>query len=235
MAPGITTLALVRDLAKSRADMVGSSFVTDAEWLAFINGSYYELWGLLCTAFGEDYAVATAQATTDGVNDRIVLPDDFFKLQGVDLQASGTPTGWVTLKRFQFQERNKVTLPFVPVSGIYAPRIRYRINDGYLWLSPLPAAGLGLRIHYTPRLYALVNDSDPIDGVSGWEEYIVVDAARKALLKEESDVSELVREKTMLIQRIEAEAANRDPGEPPSVADVERGGVAITDGYGTTY
>ena len=59
------------------------------------------------------------------------------------------------------------------------------------------------------------------DGVSGWEEYIIVDSAMKCLQKEESDVSVLFAQKNALIQRIEAAAENRDAGEAECVQDME--------------
>jgi hypothetical protein len=203
MNPGQTTLAALRDAAKQRADMVNSRFVADPEWRTLINGSLYELYGLLIQKYGDDYYVATATATTNGYEDRIVLADDFLKLLAVDLQQSN---GWTTLKPFSFAERNR--------------------------LGGMPRAGYVLQIHYIPRLSALVNDVDLVDGVSGWEEYVVVDAARKALLKEESDTSGLEREKAALVQRIEAEAAQRDAGEPATVAEVQYGGYDIVDLWG---
>jgi len=58
-----------------------------------------------------------------------------------------------------------------------------------------------------------------IDGVNGWEEYIVVDAAIKCLQKEESDCSVLLAQKAAIVARIESEASNRDAGMPSTVSD----------------
>jgi len=58
------------------------------------------------------------------------------------------------------------------------------------------------------------------DGINGWENYIVVDAAISMLDKEESDVSSLARKKAGLKQRLEDMAENRDSGEPDVVQDV---------------
>lgn len=65
------------------------------------------------------------------------------------------------------------------------------------------------------------NDSTTIDGISGWEEYIVIDAALKAMGKEESDPSILGQQKLMMKQRLIDMAANRDAGNPATVADTQ--------------
>lgn len=60
----------------------------------------------------------------------------------------------------------------------------------------------------------------PIDGVAGWEEYIVIDAAIKCKDKEESDVTVLAARKVEKKKEIEGISANRDTGAPARVADV---------------
>jgi hypothetical protein len=67
----------------------------------------------------------------------------------------------------------------------------------------------------------LASDTDTVQGVSGWTEYIIVDAAIKMMQKEESDVSVLIAQKQALLARIEAMAHNRDAGMPSTVADAQ--------------
>lgn len=52
-----------------------------------------------------------------------------------------------------------------------------------------------------------------------WLEYVVVDAAIKCMVKEESDPSALMAQKVALIQRLESAAENRDAGSPMTVQD----------------
>lgn len=59
-----------------------------------------------------------------------------------------------------------------------------------------------------------------IDGISGWEEYCIVDVSIKIKDKEESDVSVLGARKAALKARIEEVAINRDPGSAAKTADV---------------
>ncbi len=210
-------LSELRLAAQQRADMVNSAFVSTAEWTTFLNGSYYDLYDLLIQKFGDDYFVNQSSATTSGTTQMITLPADFYKMVGVDLLVSA-PDWWVTLRPFEFAERNRFALRnYQSFYGL--SNLRYHLQGGNLMLSPQPAGGQTLRIWYIPRLAPLVNDTDIADGVSGWLDFVIVDAARKALAKEESDTSALVGELMALKERIEAAAENRDAGAPQTVSD----------------
>ena len=229
---GLTTLATVTLQAQQRADMVNSGFITPAEWTSMINASYQELYGILITAYGEDWEfTATYNFNSDGVNEMFALPSDTFKIMGVDCQwQAGNTSSNVTLKRFNMRERNRFAAPFyaaLPGVPFIAPM--YRIQGGNIWFKPIPAV-LPFMVYYAPRLQILVNPTDTLDGVNGWEEYIVCDAAIKAMQKEESDCSVLMAQKMALLKRINDEAANRDIGDPATVTD-----VYATGGYAGSY
>ena len=59
-----------------------------------------------------------------------------------------------------------------------------------------------------------------VDGVNGWEEFIIVDACIKALAKEESDVSVFAARKQGLQARLNSEVENRDASSSQQVADI---------------
>src|SRR4051812_35733925 len=151
---GATSFGAIITAAQERADMVNSSFITDAEWRAMANASLQVLWDKLIEAYGNDYEVQSAFAiTTDGTNDHYALPTDFYKLLGVDLQLTGSSTtaaGWVTIWRFNFAQRNQWTLPNVTTLWGRS-NMRYRLSGGYIWFAPLPAGGQSLRLWYAPR------------------------------------------------------------------------------------
>lgn len=195
-----TTLLQLRDRAKEESDNVNSSFLTDAEWNKLLVSSYQELYGLIVQTYGNDYYVQTTPfvITTDGINQLFALPSDFFKMLGVDLLIGGT-SNYVSLKPFDFADRNQLNVG---------------ANGG------IPMAGQTVRLLYVPLPTLPTVDASTIEGVNGWEEYIIVDAAMKALAKEESDVSVMALRKQALIERLEAEAENRDAGSPATVADV---------------
>lgn len=225
--PGTVTLLSVRTQVRQRADMVNSQFCSDAELNGFISGSYKELYDLLISSYGNDYSVATPVTfQTDGTNDKYSLPDGtlysgapaFYKLLGVDLQVQGASGAWLTLKPFAFAERNRFS-PYGIQSLFSSAVLRYRLLGNQIWFTPLPQSGLTVQLWYIPEPSTLSADADTFDGISGWEEYVVIDAAIKAMQKEESDVSVLMAQKQAIGKRIEAMAESRDPGSPATVVD----------------
>lgn len=215
----VATLSELRTLAKQYADMVNSNFITDSEWNAYLNLAYFELYDLLIQKYGDDYYVADPYSfTTDGTSYFYDLPSDFYKMLGLDLQLGNSQTSWVTIRPFMFIDRNRYAVPnFQSFYGV--TNLRYRLNDSRLFLTPTPAAGQTLRLWYIPRLSELTSDSSTVDGISGWQDYLPIDAAIKALGKEESDTSVLQLRKQQLIQRIESAAEGRDAGSPQTVGD----------------
>jgi hypothetical protein len=211
------TLASIRAAAKERADLVQSSFITDSSWRDYINGGYYELYDRLITAYDNDYNVAEPYVfITDGVTERWPLPPDFYKLMGLDL--SQDLVNWVPIHRFNRVERSRYVA--TPPGSLGQGRIRSRLSGRYLWLDPRPGPGLGIRALYVPRLTKLTLDTDVLDGISGWEEYVILDATIKAKIKREEDASDWKEAKLNCGQRIDSVAENRDTSEPFTVVDL---------------
>lgn len=234
-AIGMECLGNIRLYAQQKADRVNSNFVGLAEWNKYITESYKELYDILIQKFGDDYYVAQPFSyTTSGSQQLYPLPADMYKLLGVEVALNPfDPNSWVSLRKFEFIQRNLWNYPNVyTFRGV--TNLRYRMNGTNLMLVPQTQAGQTVRIWYAPRPAVLIQDIATIDGVSGWEEYIAVDAAIKALAKEESPVEVLMAQKAMLIQRIESAAENRDIGEPETVSDSKMRNLAWTDdsGYG---
>lgn len=214
------TLTELKNAVRQRSDMENSQFVKDTELTSYINQSYFELYDLLVQKYGDNYFVASPYSfTSDGVNDEYTLPTDMYKLLGVDLALSNSTDSWVTIKPFNFAERNRYAVPnFQSFYGI--TNLRYRLMGNKLKFTPIPQANQQFRLWYVPRLTTLVNNTDVVDGISGWTEYIIIDAAIKCLQKEESDTNVLMGQKLAIIQRIENASENRDAGFPRTVADV---------------
>lgn len=209
------TLAQLRVEARYRADMERSQFIKDNELTTYINKSIAELWDLLCEAYGSDYNVESVDGSTVADQDAYDLPADFYELKGVDMRL--TNNDWVTLERFNFNERNRWQTSRA-WDGI--SEVRYRIVGNQIRFSPTPGASTEYKIWYVPTATQLTDDGDTLDELNGYSEYIVVDTAIKMLQKEESDVSLLLAQKEKLAQRIRDKAANRDAAVAATVQDV---------------
>ena len=69
--------------------------------------------------------------------------------------------------------------------------------------------------------------------ISGWDEYVVIDAAIKAATKEESWdlVNSLKADRETILDQIIEAATNRDQGQPNTISDT-RGNTGFFDGGG---
>lgn len=216
MARKVTLLDL-KKRSRERADKVGSGFIQDSELVSYINSSACELYDLLVSAYGDDYFMNSYSFQTVGQTESYNLPSDFYKLLGLD-QKIGQE--YLTLKPYQFNERNKYRLGtyWNALSGVGGPR--YKLSADKISFLPVPDGQYNITLHYVPVCPLLVGDSDLFDGVNGWEEYIVIDAAIKMLQKEDSDCSLLVVQKQKIESRIENMKENRDAGQSFRVTDV---------------
>lgn len=212
------TLTTLRARTREHADAVNTQFVTDAANSvdAFINAGLDELYDLLVEKFGNDYFVSSAAFTTVVGVSTVALAADFYKLLGVDLTVG---TDVVDLRRFEFKERNSYRSATLQ-SGSDVPR--YRVEGSNLRLYPAPTGAWAGVIWYVPTRTLLVNANDSCNFPNGWEEFAVLCAAEKILLKEESDISGIDALKQAQLQRISAAAENRDAGEPARVTDTQR-------------
>ncbi len=234
--PGQTTVGNIRLECQQRINKENSQFYTTQEWNSMISQSYKELWDILAQKFGDDYFVATPYTYFTGLNTQFYpLPADFKALLGVDGSLNvNDPNAWFTIKQFEFAQRNLYNYPNV-YTFYGATNLRYRLNGTNLMLVPTQQGGITVRIWYVPRPNQLINDTDTVDAIAGWEEYIVADVAIKALAKEETDVSIFAAQKMALLKRIEEAAENRNIGEPQRVTDIRRVNSAWGTGFGADF
>lgn len=228
--PGIVNLADLRLQAQQRSDMVNSQFISTTEWNRMISQSCKELYDILIQKFGDDYYVASTYTYTTANGQQLYpLPADFYKLFLVEVALNpGDANSWVTIKKFERIQQNLWNYPNVyTFYGI--TNLRYRVDGQNLHIVPLPTGGQTLRLTYAPRPQVLMADTDAFDGISGWEEYVVVDAAIKACIKEETDASALYAQKKDLLKRIEEAAENRDIALPETVSDSQRTNFAWSE------
>lgn len=260
--PSSTTMTLgqLMSATRQRADMFPAGyapslvntnyFVTDPELISYINQSFFELYDLLVTLDEEYYIATPVIFTTDGASFLFPLPDGTiqftnaitgatgfvappaYKVTGVDLGISAGNNAWVTLDRFQMIERNKYVYPQVTSTFMGVLRCKYKILGNNLMFIPPPAGNQQVRIWYIPRLTTLAALTDVCDGISGWTEYIITDAAIKCLQKEESDTGNLMTQKAALIKRIEDAATSRDFGRPATISDTRN---RAQNGFGTGF
>lgn len=205
------TLSYLKEQVRARADQQNSQFISDTELLGFINGSASALYDMLVEV-AEDYFIKKSVITilTD-VTD-YDLPSDFYKVLGVDYYVNSKP---VPMSRFNFRDRHLYNY-----LDARPEIVRYAVWGSQLIFKPRAPNIATVNLWYVPRITLLVDDTDVLDGVNGWEEYIILDAAIKCMIKEESDPSALITQLTLVKDRIKTMSKDRDQGEPRTTTDI---------------
>lgn len=220
--PGETTVGNIILECRQRTNKEKSGFYTSQEMTSMVSQSYKSLYDKIVTAYGDDYYVATPYSYTTGQNQQLYpLPPNFYKLLLLEVALNPQdPNSYVTVKQFMFRQKNLFNYPNqYTMYGI--TNIRYRLNGNNIMIVPQTQGGQTLRIWFAPRPSQLINQTDLVDGISGWEEYIVADVCIKMLAKEESDVSVYVRQLEVMDKRLDEMAKNRNIGEPQTVTDTK--------------
>lgn len=194
--------------------MERSRFILDPEWNSMINLSAKHLYNMLVEKNEEFFVGPSTPLAVDGTNQSYNLPSDFYKLKAIDYTLNGVKT---QMKRWVWAERE-----FLKDN---CWELRYRIIGNTLKFYPVPSAQ-SFDVYYIPVLATLALDTDTMDGVCGFEEWVIWDVAIKALMKEESDVKDQLMERAKIESEIEDWAKVRDEAQPDRVQDVQ-GGLSI--------
>lgn len=92
-------------------------------------------------------------------------------------------------------------------------------------IRPVPQSQFLLRVEYIPRA-STESYSDPptdpvVNGINGWEQWVVLVVARTLLDEEESDTTGIERELARLESRLASLASNRDEGRGERIQDTQ--------------
>tara|TARA_R100000406_G_scaffold41169_1_gene27503 strand:- start:8789 stop:9469 length:681 start_codon:yes stop_codon:yes gene_type:complete len=208
----------LRTRARRRADMENSTFVSDAEIQDYLNSSISELHDYMVKSY-EDYFVSeqtySAPIATGGAN----LPDDFYKALGVDYESGGITS---TLRAYSFSDRNVYNTPYAVVDRLAEPM--YKVEGNKIKLIPTNSQSGTITLYYVPQATQFSSTVTEIENViPGYEEYVVVATAIRMLMKEESDISVLERERQQLASRIIRAITPRDVSGSFAIRDVRKG------------
>ena len=236
--PGQINLGYLRYMSQLKADKLNSQYLTTDEWNFNINQSTNELYDLLVDKFGDDYFFAPPllipltganfYPLPNGSNYPVngVFSPALYKLNGIDANVSGAAlgpnAGWVPLARSNWSDRDRYTTwpgQAGALNNIY--QMSYRMMGNNLFLFPANMNML-IQIWYVPILTQMLQDTDMMPfSISGWSEFVIIDAAMKAMIKEESSEKWglLAQTKGGLIERIEVTAANKDVGQSNAVSN----------------
>ncbi len=210
---------------RQRTDQETSSFISDAELMDYIDGSFADFYDQI-TGLYEQYNLTYATIVTTQDTQIYNLPANFYKAQGIETSVSGGRK--VSLNRFEWADRNNAVDDYGQVSDV-GTNIEYNIMGNTIMFNPQPQPGLEVTVWYTPVAPKLISKSQIVDGVNGWEELIIADACIKVYEKQEADPGVFQAQKKRMIERMQEMGQNRDAVKPRKVSDAR--GLYTGGGY----
>jgi hypothetical protein len=192
-----------------------------------------KLYGLFSRVDGQPYYLSSVPFATNSTTDTYRLQQeipvsDFMKLRGIDVNFGQNIVQ--TARSFMWHERNR----YKWLGGwVYTQPLAYRMIGNAIKLMPNPGGVFQCMLWYTPAPPVLMQPGDTFDGINGFEEYAILDAAIKLLVRQErlEHAQVLMQMQEAEKQRILTEADNRDAEEPERIQDVT-GPMGVVDGYG---
>lgn len=220
------TLGELRNGIKDRAELptlTATTFITSAEMQRWINQSAKRLMALMISAYGEGHFVTQQTLTTTADQQYSVLPvspssvaTDMFRIIGLRVTLDGTR---VQLMRAEAElidtedDSNQFAWTLA-----YPPRWQFRelLDQRFLW-SRTPQDAHVVTIHYVPYFLFIDRSSEPatiseltddsdhhIRSWLGYEEWVVLDCAIKALKRQTRPAEEW---QALKVEQQEIEAA----------------------------
>lgn len=206
-------LGTIQARVLQRANLEGAaSFVTNAELTDYINASLAEWWDeVRATTWGGTYARSSFSFSTASGTQAYALPLDFLSMISVDVFVTpGSPV--ITAVAYQEEQRNIFRNFPINFGWTYASPIYYQIQGPNVSFIPIPLGAYNVTLNYYPTAPMLNDPDDSFDSVNGWEEFVVLDAAIKCLVKDgQLDmVAALKEDRERQRERIRAMASRRD-------------------------
>ncbi len=227
MALPTRTLAQLRDEARQRADAEGKlERFPDVDVTRNVNKGIQRTHDFLITNGWHEYLLEVTTLTTVADTATVALPvtPPFYKLRHLRVTYNG--------RDHRLHPIGDEDIPYQTNVNSKNPLYwRYQIHGANLRLFPTPSSAETLTMHYIPSPTLLVEDTDTYNGWNGWEEMVVLHAARLIALKDATgptlaNIDLLLKEEEMRLIEL---APERDVGAPEHVIDI------APDGYDDDY
>lgn len=215
----MATVAQIDLRAVQRADMEhsGSSSSTSTERLPLMNKWRNALFALLVESGLDSVPESEYDITADG-SATYALPDDYYSAVSVFHLEGDTVIA-------RLGRHSGRTYP-ESFGTDYADTYRifgYR-TDAVIQFAPRPASG-NYKVVYVPAPTDLVATTDEVDGVLGWEEFIVCGMAKDMLIKDNAPgplIGLVIDDLDRMEKRIRQEGMMRDLAEQKFVENTRR-------------
>lgn len=233
---------------RERADMVDSQFVSSPELQRFLEAAWQELYSIM-VASGEDLFIRRVRITGSAADPLVTENGDLIVTENGDVLIVGgvVPVGsYINLPAqikalrlvrlvndIRLRKATLHDLELIQNSTRSGKPQFYRLDmdpaNSYLRLElyPQPNASYEYDVFYVPALslQEFLTSSFVSIPVRGWDEYLVITASAKCKDKEEAEISNLMKERDILLERIRADLVPFDKSEPDQVVQMSRAGT----------
>jgi hypothetical protein len=214
------TLGQILSTIRVRADIKNATDRwPDADLIDRVNQSYSDLWDEILKAHGHEPYLQTFDLQTVANTSTYALAPDFYQMHSVKWVLGAE---LVELEPFELHEMvGQYTLVWP-----YGPRPRWRAigldpvtNVAQVMFDPIPTASNNrIRTFYVPHApifdTAGGDNSKPINGFNGYENYVVWDVAAQILEEEDRDSTTFLRRREESRQKVMGTAPHRNSAGP---------------------
>lgn len=174
------TLGQLIDDARDIADRGGATQRhTDARVTRYLNQAI-QRWSLEVNYSGHSWTVTAASGTTTSSTNEYALPSDFVQAYSVELIDDNVE---YMLQPFERLERTDFEAHYLTIQEQGRP-IWFRLDGSNITLLPEPDAQYTYVIRYLAAPTDLAATADTLDGIAGWEDWVVHRAALAMLTKD---------------------------------------------------
>lgn len=230
-----TALAL---RARERADMVGSTFVSDAEVLRYLENGWQELYGVIVIDNPKSLRLERTHTVNEGVATVGIGVDGTAKFEVKRIHAVLLLEGGVEMELLRPAALREILSTYR--TGARGRPMAYELNGiisaslpdktfQQLRIGPIPDKAYQVKLFYSPMLKLTdlipLEEGESASGIphNDWAQYVVLCAAIAMRDKEESDTSVLLAEKAHLLENMRSSWNPDDVSEADRVVQVSAG------------
>ena len=224
------TLANLRADVRQRADVEGfTGRHPDTQLTRYINESCQALREIVSEAGWPYYLTAENQTMTTGQG-YVLSPDDFLRIYGFEVVDNGVAHEVLPMS-FRDRTRYGGGSPSTTTEDTRGRPLYYDIHAPWTGVSdegmtihlyPTPDSDYSYSLRYLPVFTDLSADADNFNGIAGWEEWVVLDAAIKVVTKDKDvngNYKLLATERERVERRIRETAPKQNRGGPVQRVD----------------
>lgn len=197
-------LEALRELLRNWVDDENGTYFSNTIVDRFLNMALIEVQKILLQAY-ENRWVKVVTTTLVADQDRYLLPEDFMKMNRLEVVASGSGSNedvskvYFTTLSQKDRQISKTGLPN-----------QYMFLDDEILLRPIPDTARTMRMYYTYRVPELSGLTDIPDIPREYHEYIALRGAKFAFIKDGRQVQELDVELLRYREDMKKDAENRN-------------------------